>query len=471
LSRSSLSSCRWLSPCLFAFTLAFFPRAARPAEGGPTFGGELRLRAEGFDNILDLDKHQDDSYQFYRMRYRLWVEAKPRDDLRLYFRLGGESRWGVFEKDRPAGGAVSEQAGIRDPESRVGLDNAWAEVRLPWAKGLSAKFGRMDLLYGEGFLIADGTPADGSSSTFFDGISLSLKGAKGQADLFTMKVQDEGFGTPARDENLYGLYTHRGSTDVYLLHRTKWGSTMNGASGSREGILHPRQFTTTLGARYARLPESGLQIVLEDAAQIGRYFWALAPVVSPAEKGEKAASVPIYTAQDRAGFGALARLGWISSSPGKAGVEAGGLYLSGDDPQSERYEGWDGYYSEWPKYSDLLVYTLYDNTTRVRPDDAGTWTNLAGGWLEARIKPSAATKLSLRATELFAPEQTAEDAQGRVRGLVTCAQGGIVFSPNLDGQVLGEYFVPGTFYDREAGGVVHEADPAWYGRAQITARF
>lgn len=437
-----------------------------------TFGGELRLRAEAFDNPLDLDRSRDDSYQFYRMRYRISADARPRDGLRLYFRLGNEYRWGVHASGVREGAAY-EAAGIRDAESRISLDNGWAELTVPRLANARFRFGRMDLPYGEGFLVFDGTPFDGSSSMYFDAVRASwLKGPAGPEqlglDLFMAKIQDEGFGTRARDEDLFGLYARRAPLDLYLLHRDKRGETRTSS-----GVIHPSQYTTALGGRFAHLPEAGGHVAVEGAVQRGLY------------RDQDPSGVD----QDsgRLAYGGYARGGWTGAGAIHPGFEAGGLYLSGDDPDTGTYEGWDGFYSEWPKYSDLLVYTLYDNTSRLAPDpdlegrrgvnEAGTWANLAALWLEGRIRPRAWLRVSARGTLFQAPEEppsgcavpgggSCSGRNGR-RGIIYAGQFDLAPAAGVSAQILGEYFDPGGFYTTSAG----KADAAWYGRCQITAGF
>ncbi|MDM7917150.1 MAG: alginate export family protein, partial [Candidatus Eisenbacteria bacterium] len=195
------------------------------------FGGEIRFRGEGFDNLLDLDDSREarDDYEYYRLRARLQVDAQPRDRLRLFFRLGNEYRFGR--------GVTN--AGVRDSESKISLDNGWVEIGAPPETHLSLRLGRQDLAYGEGFLIFDGTPADGSSSAWFDALLASYRPSGWSIDLFEAKIDDEGFGAETREEDLYGLYARRAPFDVYALHRKQ-----ERAVATRAGIVHPPQRTT-----------------------------------------------------------------------------------------------------------------------------------------------------------------------------------------------------------------------------------
>jgi hypothetical protein len=371
-----------------------------------------------------------DGYSFYRLRTRAWIDAAPRLGTRVYFRLGNEYRWGRGEKE----------SGVRDAQGKLSLDNGWAEIALPRAPGLSFRFGRQDLSYGEGFLIWDGTPADGSSSSYFDAMRLTYAAGETTIDLLTAKMDDEAFGTPARDEDLYGVYARIHHFDLYTLFRNKRGETKI----DNTGIVHPVQQTTAIGGRAAILPDAGWHIAAEGAYETG-------------SRGRK---------QERA-FGGYGRGGWTSPGRLHPGLEIGGLYLSGDDPSTGRWEGWDGFYSDWPKYSELYVYTMNDLTTRVErpesPNDPGTWTNLTAAWIEGRLKTERRVSCAARCTLLRAPE-SAGPGTGKDRGLLAAGQVNVVFTPYFQGQLMGEYLDPGDYY-------LKDASAAWYGRWQLTARF
>jgi hypothetical protein len=245
-----------------AAAVAPAPPAASPVQ----FGGEVRVRGESFDNLMDLDDSKPDAYQYVRMRYRFWADAKPREGLRVFLRLGNEYRWGVYGNAPD----YNKPASIRDPESRVSVDNAWAKVAWPPASGLSWRFGRMDLSYGDGFLVFDGTPADGSSSGFFDGVRLKYKRNLLEADLFSMKLVDRGFGSAALDEDFEGLYLKRAEIEVYALHRYKHQATIS-QQGKPWQVAEPRQRTLALGNRLSHLPETGWQGAFEWAFESGKY--------------------------------------------------------------------------------------------------------------------------------------------------------------------------------------------------------
>lgn len=485
------------------------PDASDPPPA-PRLGGDLRIRGESFDNLLDLDDRADDSYQFTRMRYRLWVEAKPREETTLFFRLGGEYRWG--QQSITSQGTASPSS-IRDSESRVSLDNAWVDVAWPPRSGLSFRLGRQDLAYGEGFLVFDGTPADGSSSGYFDALKSTWARGPWAIDLFAAKLLDEGFGTPGRDEDLYGLYGRRTyeqslSLETYLLQRAQRGGRLVQA-GKPWAIAQPYQRTTAVGLRMARLPATGGFFAGEFAFQGGEYrdpIPSTCPTGPPIAVAAASSGSSGGSADDRQAVGGYLRAGWVRDCPYHGAIELGGLFLSGDNPSTARYEGWDPFYSEWPKYSELLIYTLYDATSRVLldrtravavpaggaadssiarigPGDAGAWSNVTAAWIELRAEPHARLKVAARGM-LLGADRAARAGGSTDRGKLVALRADLAGPAGLAMQALGEHFWPGDYYDlpanaraESAGGscglfaAPRDADPAWYARLQVTASF
>lgn len=430
---------------ILMFMLA--PAIALPAQGADpagtaahsvAVGGDIRLRLEGLNNALDLNDGANDSYGFFRLRSRVSIDGRHGQDLQVYFRLANEYRWGRGE-------LVS---GLNDPAGKVSIDNGYVDVRIRPVPGLRARLGRQDLMYGDGFLIFDGTPADGSSSAYFDALKLSYSYGPcdmNSVDLFMAKIEAEGFPTgtnpPGGSENIYGLYGALASAkerkcDLYLLYHDKRDPTRTGGGV----VLHPPQRTAVLGGRYSIAPASGLRWGAEGAVQTGR-----------------------YAGRYRRAFGGTAHAGWVSLTWPHPGFDVGGVYLSGGSPTTGRYEGWDGFASEWPKYSELYIYTVYDALTRIRPDDAGSWTNLSGLWAQIQMDTVTRVSAQIRATWLGAPLSTGP-GPGRVRGMLYAGAISVYLGSGLRGQALGEVFVPGSFY---AGG----PDVAEYGRLQLTASF
>ncbi len=182
-------------------------------------------------------------------------------------------------------------------------------------------------------------------------------------------------------------------------------------------------------------------------------------------------AAPGDEANGRRACGGYARVGWAADCCYRQGFEVGGLYLSGDDPGTARYEGWDDFYGEWPKWSELLIYTFLDCVTRVGgepsgPDDAGAWNNLVAVWLEGRADVAPKLTVTARGTLLSAPQATGPGG-GHDRGTLLALRADWTRWPGVALQALGELFDPGDLLR----GLGSFRDRAWYARFQIVTSF
>jgi hypothetical protein len=122
------------------------------------WGADLRVRNEYFNDLLTLNPnanlHEQD---YFRFRGRLWLSVMPLDDLSLNARIVDEVR----EWMKPAGYTPFKgQSGLDWREGIFDSVNAgWKNVA---GTPLTIKAGRQDLFLGDGWLVGDGTPIDGS---------------------------------------------------------------------------------------------------------------------------------------------------------------------------------------------------------------------------------------------------------------------------------------------------------------------
>lgn len=135
--------------------------------------------------------------------------------------------------------------------------------------------------------------------------------------------------------------------------------------------------------------------------------------------------------------------------------------MSGDNPNTPEYEGWDDFYGEWPKLSELYVYSLYDGfkpftrrgTTTMDPD-VGLWSNMIIPELMITVKPTDRLTQSVRYLYYLADRSTGP-GDGNERGhnfqLIT----NYTFTKNLTGNVIVEWFEPGDYYQDDADGAMY----------------
>jgi len=439
------------------------------------FGGDLRLRGVMMDNMWNFeyqDTLYDDSWEWYRMRTRLWMDSRLSDELRFYFRVANEYKWGL---DRKANTLLIDP----DFDSLIGnkeifIDNAFVEWYQPFdIEQLTLKIGRQDLIYGEGFLILDGQDNVGSMAIAFDGAKASWAlGDRTNLDLFAMKIQ-ENEKNFADDEDLYGAYLTDTSlfedhkVEAYVLHRNQnnvddyYAAITPAGSAMRGTVLDPKQHTTALGARLSgAFFDGSLTYAAEGTYQFGEIDDATGFFFAGTDSfGEDSV--------DRKAFGGYA---WgkytFVDHDWKPYVKLGGVYTSGDDPDSSDYEGFDSFYAEWPKYSEGMIYQLYDPFSPLKAGtdpDLGAWANMMIAQAEVGCNPVEDMGLSLTYMHLWADEDNGlgdgDDRGDMVKGMVTYN-----FNEYLSGHLLGEYFWPDDYYP-------DDADDAFFARWELMLHF
>jgi hypothetical protein len=193
-----------------------------------------------------------------------------------------------------------------------------------------------------------------------------------------------------------------------------------------------------------------------------------------AERLEYAAEFAIQ-AGDRGGklrkaTGGYARAAWSFPIPFDPSVRGGVIYLSGDDPATGDYEGWNPLYSRWPKWSDLYIYTL-----AAHENGAAYWDNLMAPNLGVSIKPAGWITLDAAVYFMMAPEDDPDSApgvssldpifgDGDYRGTLSNIRLTWSAEKYFSGHLQWERFAPGDYY---FGG----ADAADFLRCEFNFRY
>ena len=380
-----------------------------------------RIRQESSDNVLSLDEERADSSAYVRFRTSAGLRWTPTSSLELNVRLTNENRYYIAPKS----------------DARLGVNYGLHEVFFDWLFvkwspsdriPVTLTAGRQDLMLGEGFVIFDGGPLDGSRSAYFNGLRLdwalspkSLLTAffvrQHRTDKLLPRLNDADQKMIEQDEEGFGLY-YSGSgsklkVDGYLFRKRMF-----------EYGAHPSAAFQVLGGRITAPLAGGLSIVGEGAVELGT--WAGSPM---------------------AAWGGYARLDF---DPGKdfplpSLMTVGGIYLSGDDPATARREGWDAAFSRWPKWSESLIYLQAVETGR-----PAAWTNLTSLYGEAVFDLASNARLKLTLHALGAPSAALPggilSGQGKRRGELFIAKFSYDLSRNISGHFLWEGFRPGNFY-------------------------
>ncbi|MCM8761693.1 MAG: alginate export family protein [Candidatus Omnitrophica bacterium] len=155
-----------------------------------SYGFYLRLRQEYFDNAFDFNDDStifnDDNY--FRIKASVWGKWNFTDNISLFTKLTSEPKIAI-ESD----GKLANNRDTWDEE--IFFDNLYLDMNFGV---VNFRLGRQDFLmtHGEGFVIMDGTPYDGSRSYYFNAVKTTFKiGENNSVDF--IYVDD-----PAKDEYL-----------------------------------------------------------------------------------------------------------------------------------------------------------------------------------------------------------------------------------------------------------------------------
>jgi hypothetical protein len=417
---------------------AFAPLAA--AEGPPPanrleLGFEERARTENWDNSTDFNQKVVDARHQWRFRTRAWA------------------KWNAGANTELALGLANESRKLTTPHVALAMDETIFETLYldhRFSDGASVRIGRQNLTKGDGFILMDGSPLDGSRVAYFNAVDLAWTAGKSRLDLLVIsdpyrdqylpRIHDRTKSLIEWDENALGLYwtdASRAKTtlDVYYFYKAETGDTRALTNAARQG---DRMFHT-LGARCTRDFARDWSVKAELAGQAG---------------GQKPGS-------DIQAWGAQASVKKSFAHPTKPSILLGWTGLSGDDPKTATNEGWDPIFSRYPKWSELYIYT------QASERGVAYWTNLSMWQAEARLTPLKpldlrATYYRMAAFHRF-PGKSTIYANGTQRGDLYEARADYKLNDNWRGHVVGEYLMPGDFYAH--------GDYGWFFRAEASCTF
>jgi hypothetical protein len=380
-----------------------------------------RVREETSDNVTSLDDSAADSSAYVRFRTSLMAQWTPGENLELTVRLTNENRYYLAPKSDPK---LHENYSINE----VFFDYLYLKWKNPARLPVTLTLGRQDLMLGEGFIIFDGGPLDGSRSAYFNGARADWAvGGKNTLMMFYVyqpatdtilpRINDVGQKMVEQAEEGYGFYFtgtwRKVAFESYFFRKNIRATETLPSSGY-----------FTLGGRVQVPFGSNLSLAAEGAYQFGTL-------------GEI----------DRRGLGGYFHLDYRTDAafPWPSQCTFGGIYLSGDNPATaDKYEGWDPAFSRWPKWSESLIYLL------AKESKPAYWTNFVSLYGGLNFALADNIKLALTWHHLTAAERTLPTAflsgQGTGRGDLGIVKLTYDISSHLQGHFIWEEFKPENFY-------------------------
>ncbi len=448
---------------LLAVTLIF--ASSVYAEVKLDYGAAFRLRQEIWDNVVTLNTIALNSSgadrNFFRLRTSLWGKADFTPDLGAYLRLTNEAKYYGLGPYRAYKFRDPGETNAFDPDELV-VDNLYADAKNIFGLPVDIRIGRQDFIgtYGEGFLIMDGTPGDGSRTFYFNAAKANVRV------------------NPCFNFDL--TYISDPKTDIYL---PSMHPAVTQFSGNFFQYVNNKKVLTASNEQafvaYGRGKLDGLTvepyyIYKTEQSVVGGIDTSklklntigarlLYSVNSWKFGGEFAHQWGDYDSTDRSGNGGYIFAGRnYDNVTWKPEWELRYVYLSGDDPNTtNKVETWDPLFSRNPYWNELIIYTLIPETEKFGGKIPGYWTNMEILKATVKLTFNPCTNLALAYQYLWAPETSGVTGgaasmfgTGKSRGHLPTAILNHKLTKNLDGMLQFEYFVPGSFYADNADNAI-----------------
>ena len=441
------------------------------AQGGIDFdaGADLRVRQDVIQNApglpeggLLLRSRRADFAQHMRFRPRVWGEVKGETEdwgsWRVYVRLTDEMRW-----------CPEPYKNKYTFPSEVILDNLFVEGKGLFDGFLDLKVGRQDLygLYGLDHVFVDGTPGDGSRTTYGDMAGFTLNFTEeSKLDLFALYDSDDcdiRWGTDrSKHTVLSGLDPAAHSRMDDWGFGAIWGSNLGKglpyqvfvmqkntqAFEDSHGVHHPWTQRELVGAKLVPQLDEEWSLQFEGMGQVGC-------------DGDGATL---------SGWSTYAGINWKSATEStvKPFGKLGYHFMSGDDDAAEESGGhsaWDPMWARGVNDSEMFLYGTHYG--------AAWWSNMHYVKLELGMELGPHHRIAGNCGPMFA---AAQDGMGGDDGLFK----GFLSQARYDfpiwladktkgerfevfGHVLAEFFNPGDYYET--------AKPGLFFRWQIEFKF
>ncbi|MGE5295175.1 MAG: alginate export family protein [Solirubrobacterales bacterium] len=455
------------TPAAPEHTELFWPEAWKVLHNpAPWFsmGLDERFRIEAGENWDTLnDESSTHQWWYERYRTRWWTKSVLSDDVSVNTRL----TWEFRTYDEPHAQPIAATDEFEKYDRNMVWDEAlfdWFNVNIKNIGGmpLTATVGRQDIMEGVGWLVMDGTPLDGSRTVYFEAarftydwadtsnkIDLIYVSQAAESDRWLEPICDKDRAVTEQDENgaiLYLTNTALKPTqlEAFFIYRNDNPIDEQTTLTNIAPFWGTKAEIFTFGGAISGTPAEHWKYRAEAALQTGTQY-------------DRSHTPPfaIGDEHDIDAYGALTNLEYLFKDTHENSVHVGYEYASGDDPESDDVEQFNLLWGEWPRWSELLIYTWTDET------EVANTTNLHRANIGHRINLNKQWTLSTDYHALWADEPGQPWKTGanginvsddhKFRGSLVTAWLRYKFNPQLYGHFLAEYFMPGAYYVDPSG--------------------
>lgn len=442
---------------------AWIEKTKHPTEWW-SWGADLRLRTIYAKNFLFFNSGNPsdvDERHFQRYRARWWskfdLDGVGLANVDLNVRLTWEAR--TYPEPDPFdswyGGTIM-------------FDHLNVKAEKLFDLPVTLTVGRQDIILGNGWLVLDGTPLDGSRTIFFDAVRFDWKATddhtlsliyidqSGTDDRLFHPINDlEEDNIEQEERGVIAWYSNKslledGEFNAYFMYKQMEALTgrIRNNGGSNFGSWGQDGEIYCVGLRAVKKFDENWSARGEFAHQFGHKMTAN-PAPAPAGLGNTTSA-----------FGLNTRLTYDFNDDSKTSVFAAYEWLSGDDPNTATNESFDIMWGRWPQFSELYIYS-YATETRI-----ADVTNIHRVGLGVVTHPHEKIELCGSWNIIFADENTYKGAVGfsggELRGNQLAAVMRYKLNSHISGHLLGEVFFPGNYYGQPRN------DPATFLRGELT---
>ncbi len=385
------------------------------------FGFEQRVRNENWNNLLDYSDRTDDEREQIRYRTRVWLKAPLSSNIDAFVGLNSET---------------NQKMGKVNQLDEVVFETAYLDFKKLFVPGLTLRVGRQNIMKGEGFLLFEGNPGDGSRSIYFNAVNLGYTRGRSKIELIGILDPRQDRMLPVLndchkylqdwDDQAVGAYFTRAQSkqtnlEAYYFYKKE----VHDYLAKTNPQFQPDRHVSTAGMRLVRKVTP---------------YWTLTGEIAK-QWGAQHPNTPISA---WAGYGYVTR---SFNKPSKPYVLSGYWAFSGGDPSDKsRIGDWDPIFSRWPKWSELYIYS------QVKEKGVGYWTNTGMWQNEFGLAPTK--KIGLRFTHYHMtafhpfPGSASMFGTGTHRGENLQARADFTFNKSWKGHVLYEEHLAGDFYSQ-----------------------
>ncbi|MCP4215429.1 MAG: alginate export family protein [bacterium] len=369
-----------------------------------------RFRFVGWDYAIGLSEEHSAPFAFTRHKTSLGMVWTPDKNLQVGVKLTNEFR-NYLTPDRDF--EIDE----------IIVDQLYVKLKKIGKLPLSLTIGRQNIILGEGFLVLEGHPLDGSRSIYFNAVRADYSFSKNHKLTSFYSIQSETDTALALindQERALMEWKARGLGFYYtgLFNKTKVESYF---LRKETDASDKRPFDVGINAVGARvsLPLGGkFSLTAEGAYQFGD-----------------------WGGEDMGAMGGYFHLDYkFKNHKFLKTATLGGIYLSGDDPATSKMEGWDPLFSRWPKWSESFIYVL------ITERGVAYWTNFTSLYVSLSVDIAKNMDFKVAYHRLGAVEENPLASNGKTRGGLLVSRLNFKLNKYFSGHFVWEHFKPGSFY-------------------------